>query len=103
MEILKYDEIDLGEVIKRSEQDVNNVIGTVSDILLDVKENRDAGLNKYTEKFDGVKITKLQVSDAEIKEAYDNLDSDLLEALKRAANNIKKFHKEQIPTYIKRK
>ena len=98
MEILKYDEIDLKEVIKRSEQDVNNVIGTVSDILLDVKENGDAGLNKYTEKFDGVKITKLQVSDAEIKEAYDNLDSDLLEALKRAANNIKKFHKEQIPT-----
>ena len=98
MEILKYDEIDLGEVIKRSEQDVNNVIGTVSDILLDVKENGDAGLNKYTEKFDKVKITKLQVSDAEIKEAYDNLDSDLLEALKRAAANIKKFHKEQIPT-----
>lgn len=98
MEILKYDEIDLGEVIKRSEQDVNNVIGTVSDILQDVKKNGDAGLNKYTEKFDKVKITELQVSDAEIREAYDNLDSDLLEALKRAAANIKKFHKEQIPT-----
>ena len=50
MEILKYDEINLGEVIKRSEQDVNNVISTVSDILIDVKENGDAGLNKYTEK-----------------------------------------------------
>lgn len=97
MEILNYNDIDLVETIKRSEQDVNNVIGTVSDILADVKENGDAGLNKYTEKFDGVKITQLQVSQEEIKEAYENLDDGLLEALKKAASNIEKFHKEQIP------
>ncbi|MCQ2972042.1 MAG: histidinol dehydrogenase, partial [archaeon] len=97
MEILNYNDINLAETIKRSEQDVNNVIGTVSDILLDVKENGDVGLNKYTEKFDCVKITQLQVSKEEIKEAYENLDDNLLEALKKAASNIEKFHKEQIP------
>ena len=97
MEILNYNDINLAETIKRSEQDVNNVIGTVSDILSDVKENGDVGLNKYTEKFDRVKITQLQVSKEEIKEAYENLDDNLLEALKKAASNIEKFHKEQIP------
>ncbi len=97
MEILNYNDINLAETIKRSEQDVNNVIGTVSDILSDVKENGDVGLNKYTEKFDCVKITQLQVSKEEIKEAYENLDDNLLEALKKAASNIEKFHKEQIP------
>ena len=37
MDILKYEEIDLAETIKRSEQDVNNVLDTASDILNNVK------------------------------------------------------------------
>ena len=98
MEILKYSEIDLAETIKRSEQDVNNVLDTVSDILSDVKENGDAALKAYTEKFDGVSIDELKVSGDEIREAYDTLDDALLDALKQAASNIEKFHKKQIPS-----
>ena len=33
----------------------------------------------------------------EINEAYDTLDDNLLEALKKAAANIEKFHKQEIP------
>ncbi len=97
MEILKYSEIDLVETIKRSEQDVNNVLDTVSEILNNVKKNGDATLKSYTEKFDGVLIDDLKVTDDEIKEAYDSLDETLLIALKQAAANIEKFHKKQIP------
>ncbi|WP_298517470.1 histidinol dehydrogenase [uncultured Methanobrevibacter sp.] len=98
MEILKYSEIDLAETIKRSEQDVNNVLDTVSDILNNVRENGDEAVKSYTEKFDGVLIDDLKVSDEEIKEAYDTLDDSLLTALKNAALNIEKFHKKQIPS-----
>ena len=84
MEILKYSEIDLKETIKRSEQDVNNVLGTVSDILENVKENGDKAIREYTEKFDGVLIENLKVSKDEIDEAYDTLDDELLTALKNA-------------------
>lgn len=97
MEILKYSEIDLVETIKRSEQDVNNVLDTVSEILNNVKKNGDAALKSYTEKFDGVLIDDLKVTDDEIKEAYDSIDETLLIALKQAAANIEKFHKKQIP------
>ena len=97
MEILKYSEIDLVETIKRSEQDVNNVLDTVSEILNNVKSNGDEALKSYTEKFDGVLIDDLKVNDEEIKEAYDSLDDTLLIALKKAASNIEKFHKKQIP------
>ena len=97
MEILKYAEIDLSETIKRSEQDVNDVLGTVSDILNDVKDNGDKAVREYTEKFDGVLLEDLKVTDEEIKEAYDTLDDSLLVALKQAAANIEKFHKMQIP------
>ena len=98
MEILKYSEIDLAETIKRSEQDVNNVLGTVSEILDNVRVNKDSAIREYTEKFDGVTIENLKVSEDEIKEAYDTLDDKLLVALKQAAANIEKFHKKQIPS-----
>ena len=97
MDILKYEEIDLAETIKRSEQDVNNVLDTVSDILNNVKDNGDDAVKSYTEKFDGVLVDELKVSEDEIKEAYDTLDDFLLTALKQAAQNIEKFHKKQIP------
>ena len=97
MDVLKYSEIDLSQTIKRSEEDVNNVLDIVSDILKDIKENDDDAVKAYTEKFDGVLIDELKVSDLEIKKAYETLDDSLLTALKQAASNIEKFHKKQIP------
>ena len=97
MEILRYADIDLVETIKRSEEDVNKVLDIVSDILDNVKNNQDKAIREYTEKFDGVTIEDLKVSEDEIKEAYDTLDDELLVALKQAAANIEKFHKKQIP------
>ena len=98
MDILKYSEIDLAETIKRSEQDVNNVLDTVSEILNNVRENGDGAVKSYTEKFDGVTVEDLKVSKDEIKEAYDTLDDELLTALRNAADNIERFHKKQIPS-----
>ena len=97
MEILKYSQIDLEDTIKRSEQDVNNVLGTVSEILENVRVKKDHAIREYTEKFDGVLIENLKVSKDEIDEAYDTLDDELLVALKNAADNIERFHKRQIP------
>ena len=98
MEILKYSEIDLEDTIKRSEQDVNNVLGTVSEILENVRIEKDKAIREYTEKFDGVLIENLKVSKDEIEESYETLDDELLTALKNAADNIERFHKKQIPS-----
>ncbi len=97
MELLRYNDIDLSQTVKRSEEDVNNVLDTVSDILKNVRENEDSALREYTQKFDGVIIDNLKVSDEEIKEAYDTIDTELLDALKKASANIEKFHKKEIP------
>ena len=67
MEILKYNEINIKETIKRSEQDVNNVLNTVNEILNNIKENGDESLKYYTEKFDNVLIDDLKVSDEEVR------------------------------------
>ena len=97
MEILNYSEIDLAETIKRSEEDVNNVLDIVSEILNNVKNNKDKAVCEYSEKFDGVLLKDFKVSKEEIKESYNSLDDELLTALKNAASNIGKFHKKQIP------
>ncbi len=97
MNVINYSEDHLEEIIKRSEEDINNIISTVNDILLDIKENKDKAILSYTEKFDGVKLDTMLVSNEEIKQAYEELDDSLIDALKSAANNIKKFHKAEIP------
>ncbi|MDR3063747.1 MAG: histidinol dehydrogenase [Methanobrevibacter sp.] len=97
MEILKYGEFDLKKELKRSEEDVGDVLGIVSDILKEVKASGDKALKFYTEKFDKVKLDNLKVSNKEISNAYDNIDKELLNSLKSAALNIEKFHKKEIP------
>ena len=56
MELLRYEDIDLSQTVKRSEEDVNNVLDIVSDILKNVRQNKDQALKDYTQKFDKVII-----------------------------------------------
>ncbi|KZX16189.1 histidinol dehydrogenase [Methanobrevibacter cuticularis] len=99
MEILEYKRENVNEIVKRSQNDVNNVLDIVSDILKDVKEYGDSAIEKYTEKFDKVRIDalELKVSKEEIENSYSNLDDSLINAIEKAAANIKKFHNNQIP------
>ncbi len=97
MEILDYNKETVEELIKRSQADINSVLTTVSDILNDVRENKDNAVKAYTAKFDKAELDDLKVSEEEIKKAYDELDDELIKALKSASANIEKFHKAQIP------
>jgi histidinol dehydrogenase len=54
-------------------------------------------IRRYTEKFDGVSIQQVTVSEEEISAASDQLDTKLKEAIKIAAANIRKFHESQVP------
>ena len=97
MEILDYNKETVEELIKRSQADINSVLTTVSDILNDVRENKDNAVKAYTAKFDKADLDDLKVSEEEIKKAYDELDGELIKALESASSNIEKFHKAQIP------
>lgn len=71
------------------EQQVRQIIETVI-------AKGDAALRDYSEKFDGVKLTDLKVSEEALVEAYNSLEPALKEALEVAKNNIEAFHKRQI-------
>lgn len=93
--ILKYNEIENSEIFARMTPEFN-VSEIVSDIIADVRQNGDAALFKYCEKFDKAKLSSLLVSKEEIDEALNSVEPEFLEILKKAAENIRKFHEKQV-------
>lgn len=67
----------------------------VRKIIDNVRLRGDAALFEYIEKFDGVKLTSLEVSRQQIADARNKVDSELLSALELAAWRITAFHKKQ--------
>ncbi|CAM4382642.1 histidinol dehydrogenase [Zobellia nedashkovskayae] len=82
-------------VLERPTQTVADIEQTVEAIFREVQNNRDATLKKYTEKFDGVVIENLVVSNNEIEEASALVSQELKDAIQLAKNNIEVFHKAQ--------
>lgn len=97
IKILKRSEVPDEEVFAR-ESAAADVSGIVADIIKNVKENGDAALLEYTEKFDKVRLGSLAVTEDEISEAFDAVDPRLIDVLNKSAANIKAFHSKQVRT-----
>ncbi len=95
IQILKYGEVTNEEIFARAIPTVN-VEGIVSEIIENVKQNGDRALYEYCEKFDKATLSSLQVSPEEITEALEAVEPKFLEILKKAAENIRKFHEKQV-------
>jgi len=67
----------------------------VEKVLEAVKNNGDAALFHYEEKFDGVRLESLAVSEQEIGEAVVRTDPAFLDILREAKDNIAAFHEKQ--------
>ena len=67
----------------------------VSKIFKDVQTMGDEALTKYTLKYDNVLIKNFLVSETEISNSVDKVDSELKKAITMAYNNIHKFHSAQ--------
>lgn len=100
MEIIKLEDQknkDRTKLLERSQIDAEGVLSTVSNIISDVSKNGDQSLKFYTQKFDGVDLESLKVDETEIKQSVSQVDPKLIDALKKATNNIERFHKAQLP------
>lgn len=77
----------------RGKMDLGPVITTVQSVIDDIRNNGDKALLSYTAKFDGVNLetSEMRVTAEEIASAIEQTDSELLEVMKRAAANIRKF------------
>ncbi|OAG26938.1 histidinol dehydrogenase [Thermodesulfatator autotrophicus] len=70
---------------------------SVREIIKEVKARGDEALVDYTRNFDCPSFTRkdLEVSLEEVERAYDQIDTELLQAIRLAIANVKDFHKKQ--------
>ena len=94
--IYEFDKLSPEEILNRDIQAEEDVSAAVDAVLAEVREKGDAALYAYTERFDGVALTDLQVSEEEIEAAWASLDPDFIKTLEMAAENIRQFHQLQV-------
>lgn len=82
-------------LMQRGITDTSAVRETVAAVLADVRRRGDQALLEYEERFDGVTLMSLRVSEAEMAEAESLVGEPLKEALAVAAANIRRFHEAQ--------
>ncbi len=87
-------------LLKRRSNIPEEVEITVRDVLKNVKEKGDKALYSYMKRFDNVDINEigLFVSEDEFISAKEKVSDEFKEAVKKACDNLFKFHKRQLPT-----
>lgn len=79
---------------KRSTNSFSEQERKVAEIIEAVRKDGDRAVFAFTEKFDGVTITKdnIVVTQAEIDRAYETIDPELLKVIRDAIKNIRDYH-----------
>lgn len=85
-------------LLNRFQPAENSCRDLVADIIDQVKNRGDEAVLEYTRKFDApnLSIEGLQVSTAELKEAYELVDDEFLKALGKAIERIQNFHEREM-------
>ena len=83
---------------ERGSSDNNKYLPTVIEILDNVKARGDEALLEYTRRFDDKEATleNLVVTEDEMKEAFENLDSKLKKVLITSKERIEAYHTHQL-------
>lgn len=89
------------KLTSRRRSDDSSVDATVSSIIGKVKDNGDKALISLSEEIDKVRPDSIEVSREEKEEAVRLVPASMKSALEKAADNIRKFHKAQLPSEIR--
>lgn len=88
----------LEDLLKRSPNSYGEYEACVQEILETVREKQDKAVFDYTKKFDGADINpgNILVTEEEVREAYAQMDENLLRIVRRALANIEAYHQKQM-------
>ena len=96
MKTYKYPERSAwGEITERPRLDLTQLNATVSAVLGDIRQRGDEAVKEYELKFDKARLESLQVTEAEMDEAEQQVTDELRDAIILAHHNIKVFHISQ--------
>lgn len=85
----------LKDIMNREDETGTDIMEKVSAILNDVKKNRDTALFEYTEKFDKVKLEKLEVTKEELDKCFEVCEDEFIKNMEEAKANIEFYHNAQ--------
>ncbi len=78
-------------------QSLDDLVPAVREIMESIRAGGDDALRWYTERFDGVKIGDIAVSEEEFVRARAEIDPDVAAALRMQASAVEAFHRPQLP------
>jgi len=88
------------ELLERGKMDIDNVSKIVQDLINDIKINKNSAIKNQIAKFDNwqpISDSDLEVSVDDMKNAFNNLDNNLRDALQVAYDRIKSYHEKLLP------
>lgn len=90
-----------GKLVNQRRDSGDDVTRDVREILDRVRDQGDAALEDYTQRFDSHALTadlsSWRISPSQCEEAWNTLDADLRDALSLAAERIRAYHEAQRP------
>ncbi|RMF57674.1 MAG: histidinol dehydrogenase, partial [Calditrichaeota bacterium] len=96
MEVIRYPRIeDWPALLRRPTVDFDDIAEKVRPILEQVRREGDQALLRWTEKLDGVRLRRLDVTPEELAAAETQLPAALKTAIELARKNIEAFHRTQ--------
>ena len=86
-------------LLKRRGSIPKEVEAAVKDVLKNVKSKGDEALYSYMKEFDNVDINEIElfVSEEEFANAKEKVSEEFKESVKKACDNLFRFHKRQLP------
>jgi histidinol dehydrogenase len=98
-EIAKLSTTGRGELLARAEDDLSFQMEKVAPIIEAVRTDGDVALARFAKQFDGADIRPDQIAatESDFDEAFASLDPEMIKTLEYAADNIRRFHQDQMP------
>lgn len=90
----------LNDLLKRSPNNYTEYENSVNAIVNEVRERGNEAVFSFTKKFDGANLTEdsVEVTEAEIQEAYKSVEPELLAVIRKSKENIRVYHEKQRQT-----
>jgi histidinol dehydrogenase len=88
----------LEALLGRSPSGYSEYEQTVREIIDDVRARGDLAVFDLEKKFDGCVLTSetIRITPEEIQDAYNELDPEFVEVIRKAADNIRAYHEKQV-------
>jgi histidinol dehydrogenase len=99
LELSKLSAADRARILRRAEKDISDLMPLAQEVINAVKTHGDAAVVDYARRFDAKDFTaaKLKASPEDFARARELVEPDVVEAIKMAHENIRRFHEEQMP------